>query len=407
MTAKAPEGSSESVNSRITDSALHLDWSPQQGATHYLLVDDRSQKVLWRGEDTSAELPLKAPTSTDVLLVAATAAGTSTVAEVLATQPRAASRVTPLVTVTTENGTTAAWGAIPNVPSYEVEQGQPDGMKPLGNSPVTRTQLPTSLGGAGRFTITGDPVEPPEKAQQDVTKRYGVEIVPPSTNAGAVPADAQVGEVLTQSSQPAQATTRTSTDYQTYIPRDYVDAPESFTDFPCEGSWGGPDWHYSGDQRRGPVYNSEQYRTRGNYMVNWQQQNTNPFKSVSPTSRYERTDDGRYVYDSTRLASDEDFHPRVISNDGNYARNVIEHEVGNPYCTSLAGITYASQQDLYRNGGHWIYGSHDKMPNHQLYRTDYHADGTRDIELIFNHEFEDPRCLFSPVCGSRQYQYVR
>ncbi|MHA6804781.1 hypothetical protein [Salinifilum ghardaiensis] len=88
MTAKAPEGSSESVNSRITDSALHLDWSPQQGATHYLLVDDRSQKVLWRGEDTSAELPLKAPTSTDVLLVAATAAGTSIVAEVLATQPR-------------------------------------------------------------------------------------------------------------------------------------------------------------------------------------------------------------------------------------------------------------------------------------------------------------------------------
>lgn len=405
-------GAAESVTTQLSGSSLQLDWSKREGATHYLLIDDRTQTVLWRGESTSAQLPLAAPNSSDVLLVAATPRGANPVAEILATHPPAESGLTPLVTVTTEATANAAWGPIAQVPAYDVGEGKPGQVQTLSRSTKAATQLPARLGQTGRFTITGDPVEPASaKPEDDVTKRYGVEITPPSTGTDTIPPDAQVGQTVPQS-QPAQSTARTSTDYQTYIPRKYVDAPENFTQVPCEGSLGGPDWWYSGDTRRGPEYDSDQYRTRGNYQVDWSGRQTAPSKSVHASSRYERTEDGRYIYDSTRRADDSGFHPRVISNDGNYARNVIEHDVALPYCTPPGpipdpAITYANQQDLYRGGGHWIYGSHDKMPNHQMYRTDYNPDGSRRVDLIFNHEFQDPTCLYNLICGSQQYQYVR
>lgn len=411
VTAESTAKGSKFVTAGVTGSAMQVEWADHADATHYLLIDDRRGKVLWRGDGTSAQLPLHAPSSADVLLVKMTRNGGSALAEVLATQPPVQSGLTPLVAVTAESGTQASWGAIADVPEYEIGRGEVASSRAvLDRSRQPEAELPAGLGDSGVFTISGNPVEE-DPQQPDLAKQYGVEVVPPSISVASIPNDADVGYTVVKA-QPTQAQPRTTTEYQTYIPQRYVDAPENFTNIPCDGDLAGTNWVYSGDVRTDPEYNSNQYRTHVAHQADWNSQDTTTSKDVSPTSRYELTEDGRYIYDSTQQAGDDGIQPRVISNDGNYARNVIEHEGTNPYCDnipdwgpipSFVGISYSSQQDLYRNGGHYIYGSHDQMPNHQFYRVDVQPNGDRRVDLIFNHEFVDPTCLWSLLCGSRQY----
>jgi hypothetical protein len=82
--------------------------------------------------------------------------------------------------------------------------------------------------------------------------------------------------------------------------------------------------------------------------------------------------------------------------------------VGNPYCTGVADIDYANQQDLYSNGGYYVYGAHDKMPDHEFYRQDFYSDGTNTVRRVFHHKLDRPSCLAGALafCGSKQYQYV-
>src|SRR5438309_6806655 len=73
----------------VTGSSVRLAWAPQPDATAYLVVDDRTQQVLWRGAQTSAELPAAAPTSFALVVVALTDHGSEAVAKALATVPDA------------------------------------------------------------------------------------------------------------------------------------------------------------------------------------------------------------------------------------------------------------------------------------------------------------------------------
>ncbi|QTR04959.1 hypothetical protein J7S33_09525, partial [Saccharothrix algeriensis] len=194
-----------------------------------------------------------------------------------------------------------------------------------------------------------------------------MEITPPTTVIAKIPASAKTGDEV-----PAAPTAiiNTENSYEAFIPTEYIDAPEDPFGISCEGDWSGTDWHYSGDNR-GVGWNTGRYRTRAVSNMLWIGSTTLSSKDVKPTSRYERKDNGEFVYESTRTADADDFDVRALSNDGRYARNVIEHDVGNPYCNPFAGITYANQQDIYQDGRHWIYGSHDKMPDHQFFRLDF------------------------------------
>ena len=55
--------------------------------------------------------------------------------------------------------------------------------------------------------------------------------------------------------------------------------------------------------------------------------------------------------------------------------------MGNPYCASYVSIDYQVSQHLFQNGGHYIEGDHDRMPNHQLYRVDRYSD-TDEYSLL-------------------------
>lgn len=412
--ANADTAPDEQVTARVSgpEQSLVLDFS---GAGERVVIDDRAHQVVWRGSDASARLPLPYSATADLVVASLEDGAATAVAGVQATNPDPKSLLTPLTSVTTSARTTMSWGTIAGATSYEVLEGENTALGHGRQTTDTTVTVPTTLGRTGAYQVVSNPIEQPPTAsgeeQGPVSYRYGVEVTPPATKVDTLTADAQVGDSVAAQA-PAIITTENS--YETFIPSPYIDAPEDPFGLSCEGSVGGPDWWYSGDDRE-VGYNTGEYRTRAVSNMLWIGSETQSSKDVESTNRYERTDDGQYRYDSTRTAGGDGFDVRALSNDGNYARNVIEHEVGNPYCNSLAGITYANQQDVYQDGGHWIYGSHDKMPDHQFYRVDFIQQDPNDPgspiteqrDLVFHHELVDPTCLVGPVCGSWRYQYIR
>ncbi|MBW4721509.1 hypothetical protein [Saccharothrix obliqua] len=379
-----------------------------------MVVDDRAHRVLWRGAEASTQLPLPQSTSAALVVVSMAASEVRPVATVIATNPDPSSQLTPLTVVTTTVESSVTWGAIPGANSYVVTAGQADAPRQVGRTVEAGAVLPVTLGQSAQYQFTSNSIQDGHGKREGggpVSYRYGVEITPPTTVIAEIPATASVGDEV---AAVAPAIINTEHSYETFIPTRYIDAPEDPFGLTCEGSWGGPDWQYSGDNR-GVGWNTGLYRTRAVFNLVWYANATLTHKDVHPTNRYERRSNGEFVYDSTRTAGADDFDVRALGNDGKYARNVIEHEVGNPYCNSIAGITYANQQDVYQDGRHWIYGSHDKMPDHQFYRLDQIQQDPNDpgspitdnLTLVFHHELEDPSCLVGVVCGSWRYQYVR
>ncbi|MGP4087963.1 hypothetical protein [Streptomyces sp. KR55] len=407
------QGAGESiggVTAEVGGGFVEADWADVGGAVSYLVIDEREHKVLWSGKESQAKVPLRTGNSADLLVAAVGKDSNTSVTRILATNPPAGTRLEPLVSVSTPAGTLVSWQRAEGVRSYQVAGGGLGGQRSLSADSATLSVRSTRvLGQEGRIEVIGQtPIPKSREERQPPGQRYGVELTAPSTRLSQVSAAAKPGDAVPFS---PTGITSTVTDYETFIPSRYLDAPESWTDFPCEGELFGPDYWYSGDNRQ-VGHGTGKYRTRAASYRFWTAPGSDwTSERISPTNRYIRVlpEDGGWAYDSTRTADGDDFDVRNISNDGSYARTVIEHDVGNPYCTSLAGITYANQQDLYQNGGHYIYGSHDKMPDHQFYRTDYYGpeDETPVESLIFHHELEDPNCLVGVVCGSWRYQYVR
>ncbi|GAB2738898.1 hypothetical protein GCM10027174_10300 [Salinifilum aidingensis] len=411
----AADGSAPQVTASVDAGQQDLVLDLPDGSDH-AVIDERGNTVLWRGRGDT-RLPLQHGTMARLTVVSLSSSGATPVASVLATNPKPQAQLTPLTAVTTSENTTVDWGAIAGATSYKVLEGKARSARPLTDISETTTHLPTTLGEEGRFEIISNPIQQPQPQEANqrpgaVTYRYGVEITPPDTDIGSLPATAQAGDAVPAS--PEIITTENS--YETYIPNKYIDSPEDPLGLTCEGDLAGTDWWYTGDNRD-VGYNTGKYRTRTVANMPWQPGATQTSKDVHPTNRYERLDNGRLVYDSTRQADSDGIDVRALSNDGNYTRNVIEHEAGNPFCNPLATISYDSQQDIYQDGGHWIYGQHDKMPNHQLYRVDFVQQNPNDPDspiterrdLVFNHELSDPNCLVQPWpgCGSWRYQYVR
>ncbi|MBT2370358.1 hypothetical protein J7E88_35090 [Streptomyces sp. ISL-10] len=385
----------------VTDDSVELSWSAVSGATAYLVIDDRAHEVLWRGEQTAATLPVQAPTSVSVLVVALTEQGPRLVAKTLATVPDAASGLTPLTAVTTPTGTTLGWGALPDAADYEITA---DGKKLTTTSAV---QLPTetALGENAEYTIDAELDLPAGEITEDTVTRstYGVEVTPATTDVSQTPGDAQPGDTLPAN---VRALTTSRTTYETYIPMSYLQGESWGFGFPCESADDNAPW-FSGDGRS-TGYETGKNRTKAASNHYWTSASTWTSKGISPTKRYRKVG-STYYYDSQRTAGGDGFVIRPLQNDGRYARTVIEHNVGNPYCTGIADISYDNQQDLYQNGSHWVYGAHDKMPNHQFYRYDQYSDGTYNLKLVFDHALDDPKCLAGWMggCSAQQYQYTR
>ncbi|MBT2404928.1 MULTISPECIES: hypothetical protein [unclassified Streptomyces] len=394
--AQAPAGVS------VTGSTVQLNWTAIPDASAYLIVDDRIQRVLWRGTQTSAELPAHAPESFALVVVALTDNGSEPVAKALATVPDAASGLTPLTAVTTASGTTLGWGPIPDVTTYDVtSEGHT-----LAHTAAVQVQTPATLGEQAKYEMHAMPAITSEVTPATVTDvSYGVELTPPATATDKAPADAQPGDTLPAN---VRVLTYSRNVYETYIPMAFVDAPEHGSWIDCDSGDGDSDYWFAGDNR-GVGYETGKYRSKAVAKYDWTSAFTFTSASVSATHRYKKLSNGTFAFDSERKAGEDGVDIRPLQNDGRYGRTVIDHEVHNPYCSPVAGITYTNQQDVYQNGSHWIYGNHDKMPNHQFYRYDQYSDGTYALDLVFNHPLDSPSCLAGWMggCSAWQYQYTR
>lgn len=383
----------------VTANAVELAWPVYPDATTYLVIDDRTHQVIWRGDQTSAQLPVQAPTSVSALIVALTDSGPHIVAKTLTTVPDPKSSLTTLTAVTTDDGTRLTWGALPDVKEYAVTADGQEVARTSG-SPL---DVAATLGQKVKYEITADRDLPAtEISNETVTSySYGVAISPATTNVSQASTTSQAGDTL-PAGIPNMVSSRTT--YETYIPSQYINAPDFNSLSDCE-SGDGSDYWYSGDNRSAG-FDTGKYRTKAAINQFWTDISAFTSEVVSPTHRYKRLDDGSMVYDSSRTFDADTFRSSA-SNDGRKSIANIGHIVGNPYCSRMNTIDYFNKQELYTNGGYMISGGHDKMPNHQFFRSDRYSDGTMILTFIFHHELDSPLCLNPLFCGGmREYQYA-
>ncbi|RKS71648.1 hypothetical protein BZB76_4453 [Actinomadura pelletieri DSM 43383] len=160
---------------------------------------------------------------------------------------------------------------------------------------------------------------------------------------------------------------------------------------------------FAGDGR-GSAFNSGKYRTRAAIKYDWDKKIAERYKDVHATHRLRPNPEAK-------TASDEDFDIELVKMDGNFARLYIRHDVGNPFCP-ISSIAYTSWQELYKNGERWFYGSHTKMPHHEIFQEDWYTNGTDwkhyGAERVHYKEALHPICLAvlgGSFCGMERYQY--
>jgi hypothetical protein len=384
---------------------LTLTWAEVPGADSYTLLDDRTGDIRFVGTATRTAVSALPGSSLDLALFADTESGVLHIADLLTTVPSAGA-ISGITAVTTAEGTTLSWLPVSGVEEYVVSQDE----HVLLRTSATSTTLSARLGDSVRYSVLGELPESPD----DVVLAVDLS---PSRTAADGSLDNGDGDVIAANTK----TIGTSLSrYETFIPYEFVDSYQvrNYGDYfepvsyACEGPFDAEDYWFGGDNRdQSPgtaTWNSGKFRTQGNGYTYWSSKSNKATKSVQATKRYVKSG-STYSFKDSRTADGTGFSVRALSNDGRTSRWVLDHEVANPYCDKpTGGITYTSQQDLYSNGGHYIYGAHDKAPNHSVHRADYYTDGTSSVQLVFVHQVEAFKCLsWTAGCGARNYQYVR
>jgi hypothetical protein len=393
------------ISLRVDGDAVTLNWGQKSGAGKYLIVDERARRVVWAGSRSRAEVPLRRDSSADLLLAAVGDRGTEPVGKALVTHPAPRSGLSPLAAATTGAGTHVSWEPQKDVEDFHVSGPEPSRETVPANDPSPSVRFSAPLGDEAEIEIVADASAKPAPGY-----RYGLRVSPPSVDVEAIPAETAralgPGDRVPAGATGTARLAKTVTAYETFIPARFLDVPETPA-FPCDSEPAGTDYWYSGDGRE--VGNGTgKFRTRGAVHHDWASPERDfAVRDVHASHRYIKQPDGRLTHESQRTASDGGFAVDRRGNDGVHARDVIHHSVGNPYCTPLLDLDYTKRQDLYRNGGHWIRGSHDRMPDHQLYRTDVREDGSVAEELVFHHRTESPACLEPGACSPWRYQYVK
>jgi hypothetical protein len=392
---------------RLDGNTVTLNWRKTPGAGTYLVIDERARRVVRSGSRSRAEVPLHRGSSADLLVAAVGDRGAEPVGKALVTHPTPRSGLAPLTASTTRAGTVVSWRPLKNVEDFHITGPEPSRDTVPANDPSPSVSFAAPLGDEAEIEIVADASAKPAPGH-----RYGVRVTRPGVDVTSVPAEKAralgPGDRVPSGSHAAGADrlAKTGTAYETFIPAAFLDVPETPA-FPCDSEPAGTDYWFSGDGR--DVGNGTgKFRTRGAVHHDWASPEQDvAVRDVHASHRYIKQPDGGLAHESQRTASDEGFAIDRRGNDGTRARDVIHHSVGNPYCAPLLDLDYTVRQDLYRNGGHWIRGSHDRMPDHQLYRTDVREDGSVAEELVLHHRTESPACLEPGACSPWRYQYVK
>jgi hypothetical protein len=385
----------DDLTATISATEITLTWPDVEGAEAYLVVDERSGEVLWRGTANRYPTPLVGPTSRALLVFADLGNAAEFLGKALTMAPDSSSALPAAAAVSTRTGTDLVWTSVPGVDSWTVSTGGTD----LVSTTTTSVSIPLTAGEReetvelGGLTLVGG---------EATRLASGFVLSEPQFTAADVGAESAEGDVVA-ASVPVIQSTRFS--YEAYIPDQYVNAPDTGSPFDCE-SGDGSDYWYTGDNRSF-AFDSGQYRTQAVADYYWYPAVTGTQKHVSPTNRYKQTSNGK-VYDSTRTASSAGLVINAVSNNGRDALTQINHSIGNPYCSAMNNIDYDVREEVHSNGGYYVLGRHDRMPNHQLVQFDNMNDGSKVSRLIFHHELTDPKCLnWIYPCAQWQYEYTR
>ncbi|XVV03804.1 hypothetical protein ACQPW3_41985 [Actinosynnema sp. CA-248983] len=237
----------------------------------------------------------------------------------------------------------------------------------------------------------------------------------------AVSGTAGVGIQPVASSKAAKAAKIVKSEifYETYIPRHPTVAPQGYIDTPDVGchNYGKDgrtkaDWWNGVDNRTGPAFGTGQFRTQVVLTFDFKKKKYGERHTIHPTSRYKKVG-GEFVYEDSRTAGDEGIRvegePKISAKTG---RMVVSHKVTNPWCSGFAAIDWTMVIGVHRDGRTEVVGSHDKMPNHELWRQDTYSNGKKTQKLIFSHALVSPKCLIDYVgealCkGLKKYSYKK
>jgi hypothetical protein len=380
----------------LSGGSLRLAWEAVDGSEAYLVVDERTGEVLWRGPDLGYTQAVGTDESRSLLVFADVGRTATTIGKALAMVPAEGSALPATAAVTTASQTTLSWSSSLPVESWEVTGEGVPSLSVQGSS----VELPLGLESEIPVELSGHTVVDGEATELI----SGVALAEPRVAGSDVGGDAATGDMIAASTP---VTNSTQVVYETYIPYQYINAPDAGSPFDCE-SGDGSDYWYSGDNRDF-AFDSGKYRTRASATYAWIPAVTYTAKGVSPTNRYIRTSSGAMVYESSRTASKDGLIMEPMSNDGRRGQLHIAHSVGQPYCSATNNIDYFIMEDVYQNGSYYFSGNHDQMPNHQLVMFSNLSDGSRVSRLIFHHELVDAKCLsmFYPFCSKREYQYSR
>ena len=229
------------VDVRVRSSSADIDWTPVGEADSYMLVDERTATVLWRGSGTSFTLALPAASSRSVLVVAVVGGEPKLLAKVLAVAPRLGSSLPSVVAASTAHQTEVV--ATSTVRLLEPDDAAMDGgqARDAGNQfvldhalddPLETIELGAfmAVDGVPTAAVTGLDLSPATLPVENITEDLGEGTVVP-----------MVIYPIVKSTLP----------YETYIPLDYVDAPDAaLIPFDCEAG-DGSDYVFGGDHRTG------------------------------------------------------------------------------------------------------------------------------------------------------------
>lgn len=235
---------------------------------------------------------------------------------------------------------------------------------------------------------------------------------------GAVVADGPEIEPVA-SAKPAPKIVKSELYYETYIPKGGSIAPQGYIDTPDVGchNFGKDgkkkaDWWNGVDNRVGPAFKSGQFRTQVVLSFDFKKKKWGERHKINPTARYAKVG-GKFVYEDSRTANDDGIRvegePRVSSTKGQIA---VTHAATNPWCSAVAAIDWTVVMTVHRDGRTEVVGSHDKMPNHELWREDTYSNGKKSHRMIFSHKLTSPNCLVDyvgeAVCkGLHRYRIPR
>ncbi|MEY3933484.1 MAG: hypothetical protein RLZZ606_83 [Actinomycetota bacterium] len=194
----------------------------------------------------------------------------------------------------------------------------------------------------------------------------------------------------------SSAAAKTYLRYQTFIPRDYVDAywPECAPDAFKKYLFAGDDRNFD------PASND--FKTRFQVTVDWLNQGAVTYsRAVGETRRYEADSNGKAILSTVKraTASVDGMVLTTLSKSGTLVHYKLNHSVTNPMCAGVLADSILYETDVWiaRSGAYTIKNEFRRVPNHELYLKD---SDESNWTAVMQESLVDMNCLLKGLSSS-------